>query len=195
MASSSFVPINGRGDERDEPIERLKALAAAAAGGRMVVHQSDGLAPEVREQFWRNVIDFETVATTDLARELSAIGVQLPEPGDLDDVALHHALWRTVEGLATLGIFLHHTDHLSDRELYTQLVREVLPEEMPALDRDENSAWHIDVLGYEKPELYLKYYADEKTREFWRIDFPDDPIPAREDPPCDRDRHLPQNWF
>ena len=26
---------------------------------------------------------------------------------------------------------------------------------MPALDVDENSAWHIDVLGYDKPELYL----------------------------------------
>lgn len=56
-------------------------------------------------------------------------------------------------------------------------LRELLPEEMPALDVDESSAWHVDVLGYDKPELYLKYYADEKT------------------PPHDRDRHLPQNWF
>ena len=72
-------------------------------------------------------------------------------------------------------------------------VRELLPEEMPALDVDESSAWHIDVLGYDKPKLYLKYYAEEKTRESWRIDFPDDPIPAREDPPYDRDRHLPQD--
>jgi hypothetical protein len=75
------------------------------------------------------------------------------------------------------------------------VLRELLPEEMPALDVDESSAWHIDVLGYDKPELCLKYYADEKTRESWRIDFSDDPIPPREDPPYDRDSHLPRNWF
>ena len=86
----------------------------------------------------------------------------------LDEVALHKALWRIIEGLARLRVFLEQTDHLSDRELYTQLLRELLPEEMPALDVDENSAWHINVLGYDKPELYLKYYADEKTRESWR---------------------------
>ena len=62
---------------------------------------------------------------------------------------------------------------------FTQLLRELLPEEMPAIDVDESSAWHIDVLGYDKPELCLKYYADEKTRESWRIDFPGNPIPAR----------------
>jgi hypothetical protein len=64
--------------------------------------------------------------------------VELPEPDDLDDLALHKALWC--------------------------------------------SAWHINALGYDKPELYLKYYADEKTRESWRIDFPDDPIPPSRGP-------------
>lgn len=120
--------------------------------------------------------------------------MELSEGDDLDDVALHKALWSIIEGLARLRVFLDQTDHLSDRELHTQLVRELLPEEMPALDADENSVWHIDVLGYDKPELYLKYYADEKTRESWRIDFPDDPIPAHEDPPYDRDSDLQQNW-
>lgn len=189
------MPTNGRGNEHDELIERLKAQAAAAAACRMVVYESDGITPDVQERFWRNVVDFETAATTDLAKELNAIGVELPEPSDLDDVALHKALWRVIEGLATLRVFLDQTDHLSDRELYTKLLRELLPEEMPELNIDASSAWHIDVLGYDKPELYLKYYADEKTRESWRIDFPDDPIPAREAPPHDRDSHLPQRWL
>lgn len=121
--------------------------------------------------------------------------MELPEPDDLDDVALHEALWRIIEGLERLRVFLEQTDHLSERQLYTQLVRELLPEDMPALDVNESSAWHVNVLGYDHPELYLKYYADEKTRGFWRIDFPDYPIPAHEDPPYDRDRHLPQSWF
>lgn len=183
------MPTNGCGNEHDKLIECLKAQAADAADGRMVVYESDGLTSDAQEQFWRNVVDFETAGTANLAKELNAIGVELPEPGDLDDVALHEALWRVIKGLARVRVFLDQTDHLSDRELYTKLLRELLPEEMPALDVDTNSAWHIDVLGCDEPELYLKYYADEKTREAWRIDCPDDPIPAREDPPHERDRH------
>jgi hypothetical protein len=37
----------------------------------------------------------------------------------------------------------------------------------------------------------LKYYASEKYRAWWREDFPEYEIPAHEDPPYDRDRHLP----
>jgi hypothetical protein len=187
------MPTNDRGNEPGELIERLKAQAAAAADGRMVAYESDGLTPDVQKQFWRNVGAFETAGRTDLTKELNAIGVKLFEPDDLDDVALRKALWSIIEGLARLRVFLDQTDHLRERELYTQLLHELLPEEMPALDVDESSVWQIDVLGYDKPELNLKYYADKKARESWRIDFPDDPIPAREDPPCDRDRHLPRD--
>jgi len=59
--------------------------------------------------------------------------------------------------------------------------------------RSANRDLQIDVLGSDKHELYLKYYADDETRKLWRTDYPEDPIPARETPPCDRDRHLPGN--
>lgn len=90
------MPTDNHRNEHDELIERLTAEAAAAAGGRMVVHESDRLTPGAQEQFWRNVVAFETAGTTDLTQELTAIGVQLPEPDDLDDVALHRALWSTI---------------------------------------------------------------------------------------------------
>ena len=189
------MPTDDRSNDDDDLIERLKLQAAAAAGGRMVAGESCELTPDVQKQFWQNVVDFETEGSTDLTRELKAIGVELPQPDDLDDQAVHEALWCIIDGLASLRVFLDQTDHLSDRELYIQLLRELLPEEMPALETDGGSAWHIDVLGYNNPELYLKYYADENTREFWRIQFPGDPIPAHQDPPYDRDRHLPQSWF
>ena len=139
----------------------------------MVVHESEAMPSELGERFWQTVVAAETAGTTDLITELKAIGVDLPEPDTLDDAALHKALWRVIDALASLQVFLHGTDHLSDRQLCTQLLREVLPEEMDALDGGEGSAWHLDVLGSHNTELYLKYYADEKTREAWRKEDPD----------------------
>ena len=181
-------------DERVGRIERLKAEAAALAGGELMTAGDERLPPELQEQFWQRVVDFESCGTTTLVIELTRIDVPLPEPDGLDDSALHTALWKVIDGLATLGVFLESTDHLSDRELYTQLVRVTLPEEMDALDDTENSAVHVDVLGYDQPALYLKYYADERVREAFRPYFPDG-IPAHEDPPFDRDSRLPAPWW
>lgn len=58
----------------------------------MVAYESAGLTQDVQEHFWRNVVAFETADSTDLTKELNAIGVELPEPDDLDDVVLQKAL-------------------------------------------------------------------------------------------------------
>jgi hypothetical protein len=181
-------------NDHDELIERLKAQAAAAADGRMVVSESDRLDPGLQEQFWRQVVEFETAGTTDLVKELKATGVDVPDPGSLNDEALHCALWTTIAALGRMRVYLDQTDHLSDRELYTLLWRDLLPEEMPALAVDDGSVWHIDILGgwsEEDTALYLKYYANEKSRQLWRADFPDYDLPDRENLPYDRDRYLP----
>lgn len=57
-----------------------------------------------------------------------------------------------------------------------------------------DSAWYIDLLGIGSEEdnlLYLRYYADEETRQQWAQDWPGDILPASETPPYDRDPHLP----
>lgn len=185
-------------DEREALIEALKAQASTLGGELMMSHEQEGLPAELREQFWRRVVDTETAPTTDLVKELAAFGVELPDPEGLDDDAVHAALWRIIEALGTLHVYLDQTDHLSDRELYTKLLRDTLPEEMDALDADENSAWHIDMLGgcsVEDIALYLKYYADEEQRNHWRRDVPEVAMPEHVDPPYDRDSRLPQAWW
>jgi len=69
-----------------------------------------------------------------------------------------------------LRMFLYSTNHLSDRELYEELWHEVLREEGPVMQLSNDSAWHIDLLGSGSEEdnwLYLRYYADEETRQRW----------------------------
>ena len=188
------MAMHERDPEQEQRIERLKAQAAAAAEGPMVAGESEDLPADVREEFWREVAAFETEGTTNLLTELKAIGVDPPHPDGLDDEAVHAALWSIVQGLARLRVVLERTDHLSDRELYTRLFVEELPDEMPALDKDGRSWWHVDLVGrgsLDDMMLNLKYYADEEMRSDWRKDFPECEVPPHEDLPFDRDSRLP----
>ena len=127
-------------------------------------------------------------------QQLEEAGIELPDPETMNDEKLTAKLWEVIEALARMRVFLESTNHLSDRELYTELWKDVLREETKAMVYDEYSAWHIDLIGSgsdEHTDLWMKYYADEKTRRQWMKDWPDYEMPEHEDPPYDRDRHLP----
>lgn len=180
--------------EGPEPagLDELRELAQAAGrSGERVTKDSP---PALREAFLRDMLDHESWPLGTYFERLTDAGVGLPDPAALDDAELHVALWDVIRGLAVLRAYLHRTDHLSDRELYEYLWRDALREvnEMPP----PNSGWryHLDPLGgcsEEDVQLSLRYYDDEETRQHWARDFPEDHIPAHEDPPFDRDRFLP----
>jgi len=156
---------------------------------------SDDCPPEVAAQFWQSVVVYEQAPLTAHFQQLEEAKIELPDPEMMDDRRLTAKLWEVIEALARLRVFLSQTDHLSDRELYTHLWRDTLREPVKDIPLDESSAWHIDLTGSGSTEdtyLYLKYYADEGTRQRWAADFPDDEIPEHAEPPFDRDRYLPQ---
>ncbi len=161
----------------------------------MFLWESNELSPEARAQFWQRVAAYEQAPLTTHFQQLEEAGVASSAPESLDDPMLTARLWQVIEALARLRVFLHQTDHLSDRELYTLLWRELLREPVKDLPLDNSGAWHIDLLGSGSEEdiyLYLKYYADDATRRQWSADFPDYEVPDHEQPTFDRDRHLPQ---
>ena len=132
--------------------------------------------------------------TTDLEKLIQS-GMQLPEPAALEDEALTTKLWEVINALAMLRVFLERTDHLSDRGLYEFLWNRGLRQETPIEPLDPSESVHLDVLGgCSNEDLYLnlKYYANEDERCDWAKDWREDPMPAHEDLPYDRDRHLPQ---
>lgn len=154
---------------------------------------SDDCPPEVAAQFWQSVAAYEQAPLTTHFRQLGEARVELPDPEAMNDQRLTAKLWEVIEALARLRVFLGQTDHLSDRELYTLLWRELLHEPVKDMPLDESAAWHIDLTGGGSEEdtyLYLKYYADEETRQRWVADFPDHELPEHAEPPFARDCYL-----
>jgi len=186
---------NESDDDREKRIEELKRRAEELTGGEMKTGEIEPTSPEVEEGFWKHVVEYEEAPWTTNFRQLERAGVSLPAPETLNDQEVTAKLWEVINKLAQMRIFLEETDHLSDRELYTTLWNDALREETKDIMLGQDSACHIPLLGSgsdEDNQLYLKYYADEKWREDWHKEYPDDPMPEPEDPPYDRDRLLPQ---
>ncbi|MGO8815973.1 MAG: hypothetical protein ACLQVG_15125 [Terriglobia bacterium] len=185
-------------EEREKRIEELKLRAQELAGGEMTTGEFEQQSPEVEEGFWKHVVDYEEAPWTTHFQQLERAGVSMPAPESLNDQEVTAKLWEVINKMAQMRIFLEDTDHLSDRELYTKLWGDLLREETKDVLLNQDSACHYQLLSTGAEEdtyLYLKYFADEDWRAWWRKDFPDDPMPDHEDPPYDRDRLLPQATY
>lgn len=189
---------NQRHDDFDARIEELKRKAAAFSDGGMRAHVSPHCPPHIQEQFWEQVIAFESAVEEQPFDVLERSGVSLPPADELDDTQVTIKLWEVIRGLAFLGMYLSFTDHLSDRELYARLWIDILRVPTALEPETGNAAWHVDLTGGGTDEdvaIYLKYYADEDDRRSWADDWPDDPMPAVAQRPFDRDRYLPRPSF
>ena len=146
------------------------------------------------EEYARKMDLFMDGPTTTYFEQLRGAGIELPEPDSVSDADIRTKLWEVIAGLERLRVFLEHTNHLSDRELYAKLWHELLREETPAID-EIGFRTHMAVarIGGDDAEtlLYLKYYADAADRELWSDEFPGDKMPAHEEPPFTRDDLLP----
>lgn len=179
----------------DEKIDEIEERLQQIAGGQMIAAEFDGLDAKTRRVFWERVLEFESAPlTTDFDRLVKA-GVALPEPESLDDASLGTTLWDVIHALARMRVFLEDTNHLTDRELYTHLWHRSLRDEIPQQSDEDESVSYMQVLGADSEEgayLYLKFYADEESRTEWQAEWPDYVMPSHQDPPYDRDRHLPR---
>ncbi len=101
-----------------------------------------------------------------------------PRPDVLCDEDLHEILWDVIHKLFEKRIVLDFTDHLSDRQLYTLIYRDILPAREKMIDSGTNFL-HWDCAGAGgDPEIWLRYYATEEERQAWSETYRQ-PLPPR----------------
>lgn len=126
---------------------------------------------------------------------LRARGMDIPQVSPEDSAVLRAKLMEIVEAMYEIGIAVEQTDHLSDAELYRFLVDDALLQETIISVGGGGGTWHISPNGAGSAEddaIFLRYYADDETRERWHREF-GCPLPPKETLPYDRDRLLPGN--
>lgn len=178
---------------QEERINKLRAELEKLGGNTSTL---ESMPADMEEEFLRHVLEYETAEQISLLRLLENSGLAVPPPESLDDDALKIKLKEIIDRMASVGSYLLHTNHLSDRDLYDYLYHEALREETVLFPENPSYAYMIDLTGSgseDDNQTYLKYYADEAYRRQWAHDWPDDRMPEHEEPPFDRDRFLPQS--
>jgi len=98
----------------------------------------------------------------------------------LDDEQVHHRLWQVIERLYEKRVVLDYTDHLSDRELYAVVRRDILPAAVKRVDLPDNYFhWDCSAGDAEDMTAWLTYYASEQEREQWQLEEGRDPPPRQ----------------
>ena len=188
--------MNEEEPNQEMRLARLRAKLEKLGG--TVTGPLESMPAEVEEEFLRHVLEYESAEPISLLTWLANSGIEVPAPDQLDDKTLATKLKELINGMASLGAYVVHTDHLSDRQLY-KLLSDCLTEQVVLFPENPGYAYIFDLIGGVETgsdddiQTYLKYYADEKARVKWGHDWPGDKIPKHEEPPFDRDRFLPQS--
>jgi hypothetical protein len=121
--------------DRERAIDRLVKAA---------VERGDA---DIDRAYWTMVHDFEMAPPTSGRAMLLEQGIVPLPPQEMPaDADLHDELWTVLEGLAAAGVYLVHTDHLTDRDLYARLYYRILDEPTRCLPAGVGAAEFIDVL-------------------------------------------------
>ena len=141
----------------------------------------------VENDFLESMLAWERAPTLPISRWFQP-ELRLPHPGDLSPEQMSSLLWNVVDKLFEQRIVLDFTDHLSDRELYCLVYRDILSAVEKKIE-DSRNYLHWDCAHVsDDPEVWLRYYASDEDRENWAEETgqwlpPQEPLPNRRDIP------------
>lgn len=148
----------------------------------------DRMTTETENEFLASLLAWEYAPVLPISKWFEP-ELTLARPESLSDADLHAALWDVLVRLHEKNIVIEYADHLSDRELYCVVYRDILPSLEKRLDHlGKDMRWRCIDLPEDR-EIWLQYYATETERQLW-ADMHDEPLPASE--PCPYPRRLPR---
>jgi hypothetical protein len=130
--------------DQEQRIAKLREEIKKLGGNTMSI---EDMPADMEEEFLRHVLEYETAEPISLFRLLENSGLKLLVPGSLTDDDLTPKLKETIERMSSLGAYLLHTNHLSDRELYEYLYNDGLREEAVLFPENPSYAYMIDLTG------------------------------------------------
>lgn len=137
------------------------------------------LSTETENRFLESMIAWEKAVLEPIARWFDP-PLALQPACTLDDDQVRERLWETIERLFEKRIVLDFTDHLSDRELYALIRRDILPSTVKQVDLPDNYLhWDCSADEAGDPSAWLAYYASDEEREEWRLEEGRDPPPRQ----------------
>ena len=168
--------------DQEKRIEKLHEEVEKLGGS---FSENPDMPADLEEEFLKHVLAYENASAEEstLLQWLENADLEVPPPESLDDEKLHAKLWEVVTRMASLGAYLHNTNHLNDRELYEMLYHDCLREQAVLFPENPSYVYGIDLVSSGSDEdtlLWMKYYADEDTRTHWLKSFPDYEMPAHE---------------
>lgn len=117
-------------------------------------------------EFLQSMLEWERAPILPVCQWFEPV-LEIPTPESLDDEQLTTVLYQTIERLFEKQIVLDFTDHLSDRELYCLIYRDILPAHEKLIHRQHNYL-HWDCANTDgDPDTWLRFYASEEDRQAW----------------------------
>ena len=137
------------------------------------------LSTEAENRFLESMLAWELAPVAPVARWFDPPLAMQPVC-TLDDEQVGERLWEVIDRLHAKRIVLDFTDHLSDRELYALIRRDILPAQVKLVDLPDNYFhWDCSASDGEDPTIWLAFYASDEEREQWSLEEGCEPPPRQ----------------
>lgn len=145
---------------------RLREEIEPYADESIALLESHRLPVEQENEFLASMLDWERSPVLPISRWFEP-ELRLPPPDLLDENELSCLLEQVVWRLFEKRIVIEFADHLSDRELYCLVIRDILPAQEKRLGCAASFLrWHC-VDEDTDAETWLAFYATDRQRETW----------------------------
>lgn len=133
-------------------------------------------------EYLASMLAWERAPALPIASWFSPV-MELPPPDSLSDEALSELLIGSIIRLHSQRVVLRCTDHLTDRELYKIIYRDILP---CCEKKVELPGKFLEWRCIEDNDTWLRYYANAVERRRFQEEYEVD-LPPSETPPYQRD--------